>query len=1542
MALRSVYTGRANMGTLAITTHPSSAIAGQLFSVYASGHSLIVHGDKAEHVVEVRHATIRSPISCVFASRHGQLAAVSGANVAVFQPSEGTPTQWAYASHLTAADETQTPTAGAWLGEDQILLGSGDQLVLWQNHPEMGWSTTWQKRTASRVSSIAVSPDASMFATTAAGGRLVKVWHAQSLGGDYTRFQYIAHSSAVRDIVWRQGRSSQENPVLYTVTRDGRFNVWTCSGSGTRFALIATADLARERTADLIAGNRKPRRLVVARVLEFPRSDSVEPQPSPQLVPGDCESATRPDSFSNPEVSQDQEAATPTSHAETDKQVVPEVPPAAEPEPESVHVLTPSLKPKIRPTRSRSRSALRLAQPPSPRPTPMSLPLSPELDYVYAAFSDGSFEMWEIQHSVGTFAIPEVQVVLRTPPINTSFPAIPKMAHSPSQMLQSLLWRSTDDGLCLAVADTVGHVYIFNVPKEDDSSDGSGVSPLRLVHLWDGHKEPVFHISVDPYSQRVATHSVEGELLIWDNIVTPERSLPISRRMELEGGRIRTIAWAPNESEFIGATDKSVYRLVYGTDSEQWSPCDTRFPQMDTFDHIFTYPSSSSEPSASPGGGELAYFISTINKSDKAVQTWRVAGPKEPITFVDRSVLKQAARFDRASRVMPVAHPFFSRDNIMVTFDTDSGHMRIWGIRTSPKFRWFCSKKHHLPKMEAAMIRYNSIDKAAIVSVNEDGSQVITIWVFSSASRASHYLPAGTIYPHSKDDKVCEIRWYLTEYAQSYLGIQWADRIDIYCQERNLDNAWLCISTIHASEFGSDTTIGSFSFTAAGEPTFSIGRKLIVYSERLPDGKRISEVAYEEHGELPYIHPSVLTELMSWGQMSAVKSLLAQLYDYIRERDIDPKSKAQLPSISLQDLIAPDDTQPSSQSNGTASKASSVRARYSVLFNSGLDDKIDAGSSAASDFAGFNREKADYIVEKLAEMKLPGISPLDQARLMSIVSTLAVSSAKDQPLDGMGTRYLIKLQLLELENKRLRTRQPSDLAYRELNWAMHSNSQAILLQICLQQHAPASGMTWEDARRMGIFLWLNDISSVQEEVEKMARNIFIATGRDPTQCGIFFLALKKPRLLLGLWRTAHTHPEQSKMLSFLSNDFAVQKWKTAAAKNAYVLLSRQRYLDAATFFLLSGKLVDAATVCVVQLKDIQLAVTICRCYEGDNGPVLRSILWNHVLPAALSCSDRWLASLVFGHMHKYDLVLRALTDSLPKLAVELEIETTPSTNASMSELDTELLMLYRSMINYSAHYRAPLVTQAELIAQTITIFECLGLPVMSLVVLEWWRRELFERTKASATAHSLTSAASTVQHTPALSKSASQAADQLSSGQLDMSSFGAFGMSAAPKPKPAPTVDPMATGMLDMSSFGSFGAPKPKPSPAPAADPVASGMLDMSSFGSVFAGFAPAPASNPPPLAEEAAATAAASSAAANGATNGAVAGDHFEGDSSLVVEIEDTPVQYTCRVTLALQMYEYIVRTMSSGNTTIDLDKEKKTISETLRLPISIFPATA
>ena len=182
-------------------------------------------------------------------------------------------------------------------------------------------------------------------------------------------------------------------------------------------------------------------------------------------------------------------------------------------------------------------------------------------------------------------------------------------------------------------------------------------------------------------------------------------------------------------------------------------------------------------------------------------------------------------------------------------------------------------------------------------------------------------------------------------------------------------------------------------------------------------------------------------------------------------------------------------------------------------------------------------------------------------------------------------------------------------------------------------------------------------------LEVIARNEYMNEDkRDPTDCSLFYFALGKVKLVHGLWRQAAWHKEQQPMLKFLSNNFSQPRWRTAALKNAYALLSKQRWGSwticmgssillitvqrlgyAAAFFLLGGALKDAVKICLNQIGDVQLAIALARIVEGDDdGPVLQEILRETVVPLAFKDGNRWLASWAFWLLNRRDLAVRIL------------------------------------------------------------------------------------------------------------------------------------------------------------------------------------------------------------------------------------------------------------------------------------------------------------
>lgn len=194
-------------------------------------------------------------------------------------------------------------------------------------------------------------------------------------------------------------------------------------------------------------------------------------------------------------------------------------------------------------------------------------------------------------------------------------------------------------------------------------------------------------------------------------------------------------------------------------------------------------------------------------------------------------------------------------------------------------------------------------------------------------------------------------------------------------------------------------------------------------------------------------------------------------------------------------------------------------------------------------------------------------------------------------MDANGLRYLITMRVFYIFNRRLsspnspgssgafsgRLGKRERLRYRDIVWAFHSESQELLLSTSVAS-CEGQKMRWSDARALGVYIWLRSSDTLvcvfdslhldsftvlklqKAHMEVIARNQYMAgDNRDPTECSLFYFALGKVKLVQGLWRQAAWHKEQNLMLKFLNNDFSQPRWKTAALKNAFALLSKRRF-----------------------------------------------------------------------------------------------------------------------------------------------------------------------------------------------------------------------------------------------------------------------------------------------------------------------------------------------------------------------------------------------
>ncbi|XP_031780869.1 dmX-like protein 2 isoform X2 [Nasonia vitripennis] len=289
----------------------------------------------------------------------------------------------------------------------------------------------------------------------------------------------------------------------------------------------------------------------------------------------------------------------------------------------------------------------------------------------------------------------------------------------------------------------------------------------------------------------------------------------------------------------------------------------------------------------------------------------------------------------------------------------------------------------------------------------------------------------------------------------------------------------------------------------------------------------------------------------------------------------------------------------------------------------------------------FGPRQGRVLSRLLTHTHLPGLSSLDQMHLLALADTVSTCNvdfaerfaidaqksaiAKENltgipdgeavsmdSLDDCGLRFLLAMKHYNYLIKCLPLAQRAQfqkqgVSTNNLVWAFHSESEEELLSL-IPSYAKAQPR-WSVLKELGVGWWISNMAVLKQCVEKIAKAAF-QQNQDPLDAAIYYLAMKKKNLLWGLFR----NKRDERMTAFFSNNFAEDRWRKAALKNAFALLGKQRFEHAAAFFLLAGALRDAIDVCLNKLNDIQLAMTISRLYEDDmTSPNLKRLMYEEIL-----------------------------------------------------------------------------------------------------------------------------------------------------------------------------------------------------------------------------------------------------------------------------------------------------------------------------------------
>ncbi|KAL7295893.1 hypothetical protein TKK_0010937 [Trichogramma kaykai] len=332
---------------------------------------------------------------------------------------------------------------------------------------------------------------------------------------------------------------------------------------------------------------------------------------------------------------------------------------------------------------------------------------------------------------------------------------------------------------------------------------------------------------------------------------------------------------------------------------------------------------------------------------------------------------------------------------------------------------------------------------------------------------------------------------------------------------------------------------------------------------------------------------------------------------------------------------------------------------YNKLFDGQLDEGDSLDDMLEEDYerSRQNRDRRSSVPERqgisyfgprqgrvlsrlLTHSHLPGLSSLDQMHLLALADTVSTCNvdfaerfandaqksalAKENltgipdgefsmdSLDDCGLRFLLAMKhynyLIRCLPLSQRAQfQQQGVSTSNLVWAFHSENEEELMGL-IPSYA-RDKPKWSVLKELGVGWWITNLAVLKRCIEKIAKAAF-QENQDPIDAAIYYLAMKKKSLLWGLFRNRR----DERMSSFFSNNFAEDRWRKAALKNAFALLGKQRFEHAAAFFLLAGALRDAIDVCLNKLNDLQLAMTIARLYEDDmTSPNFKRLMYEEIL-----------------------------------------------------------------------------------------------------------------------------------------------------------------------------------------------------------------------------------------------------------------------------------------------------------------------------------------
>ena len=451
----------------------------------------------------------------------------------------------------------------------------------------------------------------------------------------------------------------------------------------------------------------------------------------------------------------------------------------------------------------------------------------------------------------------------------------------------------------------------------------------------------------------------------------------------------------------------------------------------------------------------------------------------------------------------------------------------------------------------------------------------------------------------------------------------------------------------------------------------------------------LSTVLNNKQPLLPIYHPRLLEEDVMRGGIVRVKNVLADLVEQVVTRPASDGIK--LTNVPVTHVLLKEDktaktaADDSVTSRGAVPNSDSGQISMGSFgggfggfgsggFGGGGFGGSSFGSSAPSSSSSltpaittYTRPTAEVqadpsareltaLVSALKTKRLPYLHADGQEDLCRVIAAVQLIVEQEKQLDEFAQRYIFAATLYRSRHPYPVEQEPEDdkptpppysqllaalptMSTHAIAFGYHSSSIETILSLTTGPQAtlPLTGLSWDVCRQLGLGYFLRgaDLSATIEAVAKAQ----FAVNKNPNDCFLFYLALGKKSVLLGLMRQ---NSKYEAVFQFMSQDFGEQDNRTAASKNAFRALTKRKYELAAGFFLLAGMLSDAVNMCFRHMNDPQLAIVLCRLVEGENSALLRQVVKRSMILFAEEKHDVYIEYFALQLLKRHEESVYAL------------------------------------------------------------------------------------------------------------------------------------------------------------------------------------------------------------------------------------------------------------------------------------------------------------